>query len=157
MAEMLPKYEKCFFCGPATGGLGLELHYADERAFCEFLAPDRFQGYEGMLHGGIVTGILDEVMWWTLFVRTKVVSATWKIEVEFLRPVACGNRYKAWAELRGGSSRRYDLYSEIADMEDRVCARGTGTFFRTKGFVLEDVIKVLDFRGVSPSMRSLFK
>jgi uncharacterized protein (TIGR00369 family) len=156
MREVLPKYEKCFFCGPATGGLALELHYADEKAICEFVAHERFQGYDGMLHGGIVTGILDEVMWWTLFVKTKVVSATWKIEVEFRRPVVCGNRYKASAQLQSESSKTFHLSSEIIDDENRLCARGTGAFRKTKGFALEDVVKVLDFRGVSPRLRSIF-
>ncbi len=71
MDGLLPGYKKCFFCGPATGGLGLELHYTDDGAICEFTAGDRFQGYDGMLHGGIVTGILDEVMWWTVFTPDK--------------------------------------------------------------------------------------
>lgn len=157
MKEFLPKYEKCFFCGPATGGLALLLHHVNDRAICEFTAHEKFQGYVGMLHGGIVTGILDEVMWWALFVRTMAVCATWKIEVEFRRPVATGNRYIASGEFLGVASNLYHLSSEIVDEEKRVCARATGTFRRTKGFSLEDVAKVLDFRGVSPYMRSLFE
>ena len=100
----VPKWPRCcrsmemFLLRPRAGGLGLELHYEDGRAFCEFLAPEKFQGYQGMLHGGIVTGILDEVMWWTLFVRTRAVSAAWKIEVEFRRPVRCGT------DIRRGQS-----------------------------------------------------
>lgn len=157
MKEPLPKYEKCFFCGPATGGLALQLYYADERAICEFVAHERFQGYDGMLHGGIVTGILDEVMWWTLFVKTRVVSATSRIEVDFRRPVICGETYRAWAEIVETRSKNYQLSARIADDRDRICASGTGTFRKTKGFTLEDVVKVLDFRGVSPAMHSLFR
>jgi uncharacterized protein (TIGR00369 family) len=157
MREVLPKYKKCFFCGPATGGLALELVYNDEKALCEFVAHERFQGYDGMLHGGIVTGILDEVMWWTLFVKTKVLTATWKMEVEFRRPVVCGSRYTASAELLDSPQKTYLLSSEIMDDENRLCARGTGTFLKTKGFTREDVVKVLDFRGVSPHMRSIFQ
>jgi hypothetical protein len=29
MNGLLPGYKKCFFCGPATGGLGLELQYTE--------------------------------------------------------------------------------------------------------------------------------
>jgi acyl-coenzyme A thioesterase PaaI-like protein len=68
MKGLLPGYKKCFFCGPATGGPAMELHYGGESVFCKFVAQEKFQGYVGMLHGGIVTGILDEVMWWTLFI-----------------------------------------------------------------------------------------
>ncbi len=62
MEGSLPSYDKCFFCGPATGGLALGLEYKEGSAFTEFTAHEKFQGYDGMLHGGIVAGVLDEVM-----------------------------------------------------------------------------------------------
>ena len=48
-----------------------------------------------MNHGGIITGILNEVMLWTVFMEAKKICATWKIEVEFQRPVVCGKIYRA--------------------------------------------------------------
>ena len=95
MNGFLPGTKSCFFCGRSTRGLGLELHYMDGVSSCEFTARETFQGYEGMLHGGIITGILDEVMCWTVFMETKMICATWKIEVEFERPVVCGKIYRA--------------------------------------------------------------
>lgn len=156
MTEALPKYEKCFFCGPATGGLALELRYTGGSASCDFVADHRFQGYQGVLHGGIVTGILDEVMWWTLFVRTRIVCVTTKIEVDFLRPVSCGTPYSAVAELEESSAASHRLSAVIVDKKGRVCARGTGFFRKTRGITLEEVKEVLDFRGVSPEIKSLF-
>ncbi len=157
MNGLLPCYEKCFFCGPATGGLALELAYEDGQAVCDFTADQRFQGYDGMLHGGIVTGVLDEVMWWTLFMQTRQVAATWKIEVEFRRPVTCGKPYRASAQFIQSAHGSYSLTARIEDSEKRPCAKGTGTFRRTRGFTLEDVVKLLDFRGVSHELRALFR
>ena len=128
MDGLLPGYKKCFFCGPATGGLGLELRYGDGKAACEFTASDKFQGYDGILHGGIVSGILDEVMWWTVFTQTRQMCATSRIEVEFKRPVECG----------------------------KVCARGNASF-REFMFTLEELAMHLDFRGVSDEIRALFQ
>ena len=70
MNGLLPGTTTCFFCGRSTGGLGLELHYAGGVASCEFTARETFQGYAGMLHGGIITGILDEVMFWAVLMET---------------------------------------------------------------------------------------
>lgn len=157
MNGLLPGYKKCFFCGPATGGLELELHYADSKATCKFIAHEKFQGYDGMLHGGIVTGILDEVMWWTLFMETKKICATWKITAEFKRPVLCGKNYRASAQLLSTTHNTYHLSGIIEDESGKLCAQGNASFRRSRGFTLENITEYLDFRGVPPEIRSMFE
>ncbi|MDR2017328.1 MAG: PaaI family thioesterase [Syntrophobacterales bacterium] len=156
MKGPLPSYEKCFFCGPATGGLALGIEYREGSAFAEFTAQEKFQGYDGVLHGGIVTGVLDEVMWWTLFMETRVVAATWKIDVEFRRPIKCGNVYYASAELLCSNHGNYYMSAVIEDKAKKVAARAGGMFRKTKGFTMEEMVKHLNFRGVSEEVRSLF-
>jgi uncharacterized protein (TIGR00369 family) len=157
MEGLLPGYKKCFFCGPATGGLALELHYGDGKVTCKFTAHERFQGYDGMLHGGIVTGILDEVMWWTLFMETKKICATWKIEAEFKRPVVCGKTYYVSGRLLHTTHNTYHLSAHITDDSEKLCAQGNASFRRTRGFNVEDITKYLDFRGVPKEIHSLFQ
>jgi len=157
MNGILPGYKKCFFCGPATGGLALKLHYEEGKTSCEFTAHEKFQGYDGMLHGGIVTGILDEVMWWTLFMETKKVCATWKIEAEFKRPVLCGKAYRAAGHLVRATHNTYYLDGIIEDEYGKLCAQGNASFRKTRGFTMEDITRHLDFRGVPPEIRSLFQ
>ncbi len=53
----------CFICG-LQNPIGLHLHiYETEPGVVEsaYIAPDHFQGYPGVLHGGIVGAILDEL------------------------------------------------------------------------------------------------
>jgi len=53
----------CFLCG-LENPVGLHLHiYETEPGVVEttYTAPDHFQGYPGVLHGGIVASILDEM------------------------------------------------------------------------------------------------
>jgi uncharacterized protein (TIGR00369 family) len=156
MMGLLPGYKKCFFCGPATGGLALELHHGEGGTFCEFRAHEKFQGYDGMLHGGIVTGILDEAMWWALFVEKKVICATSKIEVHFKKPVLCGHEYKASGFPLGVNGRTYLMSGQIEDKTGRVCARCTGSFRSMGKFTINDIVKYLDFRGVPPEIRAFF-
>ena len=57
----------CFACGTLNiHGLHLELHVEDGRCWTELTLPERFEGWEGIAHGGIVCTILDEVMAWAL-------------------------------------------------------------------------------------------
>lgn len=156
MDGLLPGYKKCFFCGPSTGGLGLELYHDNGNAVCEFVADSRFQSYDGILHGGIVSGVLDEVMWWTLFVETRQMCVTSKIEVEFKRPIVCGRKYRASGKFLRKAGKIYYLSGLIEDESGKVCARG-GASFREWKFALEDLAKHLDFRGVSPGMRAIFQ
>jgi acyl-coenzyme A thioesterase PaaI-like protein len=58
-----PNSKMCFICG-LENPVGLHLHiYEIEPGVIEtkYIAPDHFQGYPGVLHGGIVAAILDEV------------------------------------------------------------------------------------------------
>ena len=158
MNGLLPGAKTCFFCGRATGGLALELHYMDGVASCEFTARETFQGYTGILHGGIITGILDEVMFWTVFMKTKKICATWKIEVEFRRPVVCGKAYRASGHLLP-ATRNADYLTTgiIEDESGRSCATGKASFRIMRGVALESLMEQLDFRGVSPEILSHFQ
>lgn len=53
----------CFACGVANE-FGLQLTFytnAPGEVTCEYIVPDRYQGYPGIVHGGIVAAMLDEV------------------------------------------------------------------------------------------------
>ena len=82
-----------------------------------------------MLHGGIITGILDEVMFWTFFMETKKTCATWKIEVEFQRPVACVKIYRASGHLLSATNNGdYFASGSIEDESGKSCAIGNASF-----------------------------
>ena len=58
-----PNSRMCFVCG-LQNPIGLHLHlYEIEPGLIEttYTAPAHFQGYPGVLHGGIVAALLDEV------------------------------------------------------------------------------------------------
>jgi len=63
MKTKQPNSKMCFICG-LENPVGLHLHmYETEPGIVEttYIAPDHFQGYPGVLHGGIVSAIIDEV------------------------------------------------------------------------------------------------
>ncbi len=58
-----PNSRMCFICG-VENPVGLHLHiYETEPGVVEstYVAPQHFQGYPGVLHGGIVGAIIDEL------------------------------------------------------------------------------------------------
>jgi acyl-coenzyme A thioesterase PaaI-like protein len=77
----------CFACGSLNvHGLQLDLHFGGDRCWTELAIPTRFQGWDGIAHGGIVSTILDEVMAWSL-VDQDNWGLTARLAVEFRRPV----------------------------------------------------------------------
>ena len=75
-------------------GLHLALKFEPRRCYVELTIPDRFEGWEGLIHGGIVTTILDEVMAWAL-IEQDSWGVTARMSVQFHRPVLVGQAIRA--------------------------------------------------------------
>ncbi len=58
-----PNSKHCFVCGVSNPfGLGLKFYESSPgEVTSEYTVPERFQGYPGVVHGGIVAAMLDEV------------------------------------------------------------------------------------------------
>ena len=119
----------CFACGTLNAnGLGLVLHLEHERSWTELVLDRRFEGWEGIAHGGIVTTILDEVMAWSL-----VASDNWgltaRLAVEFRRPVPVETRIRAVGWITRGRRRVIDTAAQVIDLATGVeLATATGVY-----------------------------
>ncbi len=59
----LPNSKDCFVCGLENDfGLKLAFYREDDSVVVNYTVPERFQGYPGIVHGGIVTTMLDEIL-----------------------------------------------------------------------------------------------
>lgn len=80
----------CFACG-LKNPVGLHLRFEDngvDEVRTEYVAPAHFQGYPGVVHGGIVTALLDEIIGRTPMIGDpEHFMMTVTIEVKFRQPV----------------------------------------------------------------------
>lgn len=63
LANLQPNSRHCFICG-LENRCGLHLRFyttAPGEVTVEYTVPDQYQGYPGVVHGGIVAAMLDEV------------------------------------------------------------------------------------------------
>jgi uncharacterized protein (TIGR00369 family) len=110
----------CFACGSLNShGLRLDLHAAADACWTELELDSRFEGWEGMAHGGIVCTILDEVMAWAL-VDHDVWGVTARMQVEFKRPVPIGRRIR-------GEGRVVEVKRRVVYAEGLILDSGNGT------------------------------
>ena len=85
----------CFACGQLNAhGLHLVLHGQADGCWTELSLPQRFEGWEGIVHGGILAAILDEVMAWAL-VEQDSWGLTARLSVDFRKPVLIGRPIRA--------------------------------------------------------------
>ena len=107
----------CFACGELNEvGLHLALRLEPSRCWTELAIPDRFQGWEGITHGGIICTILDEVMAWAL-VEHDCWGVTARLAVEFRRPISVGQRIRAEGWITESKRRIQRTAARIIDIE----------------------------------------
>ena len=81
--------DKCFVCGKNNAdGLHLDIHRDDEKltAKAEIAVPSKFCGWEGIIHGGIFSTLLDEIMAYAAFTHDQK-GVTGEINVRFRKPM----------------------------------------------------------------------
>jgi uncharacterized protein (TIGR00369 family) len=85
----------CFACGQLNEiGLHLKLNLEPGRCWTELEMPRRFEGWEGIIHGGILCTILDEAMAWAL-VANDNWGVTARMSIDFRKPVMVGQVVRA--------------------------------------------------------------
>jgi uncharacterized protein (TIGR00369 family) len=110
----------CFACGELNEiGLHLQLHLTSGRCRTELEIPRRFEGWEGIIHGGILCTILDEVMAWAL-VAADSWGVTARMSVDFKKPVTVGQRIRAEGWLTDARRRIHGTAGRIVDAETGV-------------------------------------
>jgi acyl-coenzyme A thioesterase PaaI-like protein len=122
----------CFACGQLNlHGLRLDLHARSGRCWTELSLPERFEGWEGIAHGGIVCTILDEVMAWAI-VGEDAWAVTARLQVEFKRPIPVGSSIRGEGWIVGRRRRLLETGARIVDV-------ATGTELATATAVYVEV------------------
>jgi uncharacterized protein (TIGR00369 family) len=110
----------CFACGELNEiGLHLRLNLGPGRCWTELEMTRRFEGWEGIVHGGILCTIMDEVMAWAL-VQYDSWGVTARMSVDFRRPVTVGQRIRAEGWISESRRRIHVTAAKIVDAESGV-------------------------------------
>ena len=89
--------------------------------------PPRFQGWDGIAHGGIVCTILDEVMAWSL-AASENWGLTARFAVDFTRPVPIGVPIHAEGRLTSSRRRLMETAATIVDGHGSLLATAAATY-----------------------------
>ncbi len=79
----------CFGCSPSNPiGLKLRFRHAERGCVTRCSIPDILCGFDGLVHGGILSTILDETAAWALFAHLGRFAVTRELTTRFIKPVA---------------------------------------------------------------------
>jgi uncharacterized protein (TIGR00369 family) len=123
----------CFGCGSLNlHGLHLAL-FADpnsEGVVTHFTPPAHAEGYPGMVHGGIISTMLDEVMAWSLN-RHGIWAVTGELIARYRKPILIGQPLMARGWMVRDRGRVIEVAGEIrSDPQGDLLAEGTSRFVR---------------------------
>jgi uncharacterized protein (TIGR00369 family) len=110
----------CFACGRLNeSGLHLDFDVSRGRAETRWTPERRHQGYDGTVHGGIVSALLDETMGWAIF-HAGIWGVTARMNVTFRSPVAVGEELRIVGEVVRQRSRSVETHGVVSRAGDGV-------------------------------------
>lgn len=122
----------CFACGPRNEiGLGLTFEPRGDEMVGEFLPRDYHQGYQGMVHGGILSVLLDEVMAHVLKQRGKK-ALTVRMEIQFKQIARVGERLRIKGRLLRERGKILELEAEVWTEDEVLVASATGKWMQVE-------------------------
>ena len=114
--QMLPYYRQCFVCGEARlGRLGVRFKVVNGTVRATFTPTEKHVGFPGIVHGGIITALLDEAMVWAIYAATGQFALSAEITVRFLKPLPVGQTVEIVGYLVRKQKRIWEVASEIHD------------------------------------------
>lgn len=130
MKNLSSENNLCFVCGDANqSGMKLKFEKKDDNsAFCTVNIPDIYQGYADIIHGGIVSTLLDEAMSKTIHYNG-LVAVTAELTVKFKNPVPANTDLILTAKVEEHRRRLILASAQLSNSRGMIYASATAKFF----------------------------
>ena len=126
--EEIIKYSGCFVCGDKNPhGLRIAFYYDRDQAVGEYTAHEKFQGYQGIFHGGLVSTLLDEIMAKAVLARQRYCM-TVEMTVRFRKAIPVGTKLRLTGRITRDRRRLLETAVEITGEDGAVYATATGKY-----------------------------
>ncbi len=122
----------CFFCGKDNPiGLKLTFHETEtepNELICRWRPSALYTGFGKILHGGIQSGMFDEIMGWTTLHLADEPGVTGSLEIRFLKPVFVDQEIEVRCRIESRNNRKIHLAAQIRNESGAVCSEASGTY-----------------------------
>ncbi|UCE13516.1 MAG: PaaI family thioesterase [Candidatus Heimdallarchaeota archaeon] len=113
----------CFGCSQSNEhGLQLRFYFSEKGCFTECTIPEYLCGFDGIVHGGIIATLLDEVAAWTVISQLFRVGITTKIITEYINPVRANTKLRVEGEISKQEEKCVVVHSTVSSIEGTLLA-----------------------------------
>ncbi|HMP83053.1 MAG TPA: PaaI family thioesterase [Verrucomicrobiota bacterium] len=128
--KVLPHTRSCFVCGESNPvGLKLLFHTDGDRVHAHFTPRPEHIGFKGVVHGGLLSTVLDEIMVWACVVKTKRFAFCAELTVHFSKPAVPNEEIIASAELvENRRNRIFEAKAELKNAAGETLATASGKY-----------------------------
>lgn len=154
--ESLPASKSCFVCG-VRNSAGLHLRFDTDGTWIRtrFTPGAELNGFVGVVHGGILATVLDEIMSWACAVRTRRFGYCAELNVRFLAPARTNDPLQGAARLvENKRDRLYLTESELRNSAQQLVATATGKYMPVRD--IDFATLAADFEGDPEQLQRLF-
>jgi len=137
----------CFGCCPHNP-LGLKMHFFEEgdEIVCTWKPDEHYQGYQGVLHGGIQSTLMDELASWVVFVKLGTSGVTSRMEIVYRKPVVISDgEITLRGSIREKNHRIATIHTFLFGQDGALRTEATVTYFL---FPPEKARKDLNYPGI---------
>ncbi len=127
--QLRSAYGQCFGCG-ADNPIGLHIDNLQETpdgVTASFTPRGDFNGFHGVVHGGIVATALDEISAWAAIVAEGIFVFTAKLEIRYRAKAVVGDTLELTGSVVERRGRRL-LIDAVLRSGDAVIAQSSGVF-----------------------------
>lgn len=139
LGEIMPGSRGCVVCGSHNPiGLGLRFWRSGDRVFARARPPAHFEGFDGVLHGGMVAALLDDALWYAVHAATGMVGMTVDLQVRFRKPARIGEDLTAAGRFAARRRSVAEASARLFGPDGEVLAEASGRFMPGREPLLRD-------------------
>jgi uncharacterized protein (TIGR00369 family) len=143
----LPHTHSCFVCGESNP-FGLRLRFETDGRVVQthFVPRAEHIGFQGVVHGGLIATVLDEIMVWACAVPTRRFAYCAELTVRYLEPAVPGEEVVVSSELVANRKNRiYEAKATMRNAANVTLAEATGKYLPIKTATAAELAR--DFVG----------
>ena len=122
--------------------LGLRFYLSENGCYTKCSIPDYLCGIDGIVHGGIIALLLDEIAQWTMIARIGELGLTREISVRYLKPVPTNTEIVVEAKIETQDEKDTVLHSTVRSTDNELLAEGESRWMMANPSVIASVSKV---------------
>lgn len=141
--DLLPNASGCFVCG-RDNPIGLKLRFtaAEVGVEAKVTPGPEYQGFGGVLHGGVIAALLDDALWYAIYRATGVATMTAELSVRYKRSVPCGEPVTVRGALQENKrGRLFTARGGIFDAAGTLLTEATGSFLAAPPELAERLVR----------------